>query len=323
VRLADANVSSTLEFETWQRDPANRKAWEKIAQAWDSFDAVADTTELAAARRAALEDARRARDRLTATRLMRPLGALAAAILVLVVVGSAGYWWLNKPDDYRTAIGQRRVITLADGSKLSLDSNSEVTVRYRTHERSLHLLRGQARFDVAHDKSRPFTVLAGNQKVIATGTVFNIELTGRQVLVTLIEGHVVVLNESGTAEGVGNPSWPARIALRAGEQLKAGPAVTPEVSQANIQQVTAWTIGQLIFDNEPLSSVIKQVNRYSDTHIVINDPKIGEMKISGVFNAGDAAGFVEIVSRYLPIKAIMVNAHTIALQSQNKEGGTL
>ncbi len=327
VRLAEAEVSTTLEFDAWLRVPGNLEAWERVSRPWDYFDTVTDAPEMTAARQAAQNDAKRTGRRpgtiLSLPRLIRPLGALAAAILVVALMGSGGYWWMNRPDDYRTAPGERRVITLADGSKLSLDADSEVTVHYGAHERSLHLLAGQARFDVAHDKSRPFTVVAGNQKVIATGTAFNIEMAGRRVLVTLIEGHVVVLDENGAAQGMASPAWPHRIELKAGQQLSIGPAVSPEISQANVQRVTAWTNGQLMFDDEPLSSVIDRVNRYSDTRIVIDDPRVGAMKISGVFNAGDAAGFVEIVSHYLPVKAVIVDAHTIALQSQKKEGGTL
>lgn len=327
VRLSEADVSSTLEFETWLNGPGNRQAWEKVSRSWTYFDTVAHAPEMIAARQAALGDAERAGRHLggilARSRLVRPLATLAAAVLVLAILGSGGYWFMNRPDDYRTAVGERRVITLADGSKLSLDANSEVTVRYAAHERSLHLLTGQARFDVAHDKSRPFTVVAGNQKVIATGTAFNIEMAGPRVLVTLIEGHVVVLDESGTAQGMLTPAWPHRIELKAGQQLSTGPAVPPEISQANIQHVTAWTIGQLMFDDESLYSVVDRVNRYSGTHIVIDDPRVGAMKISGVFNAGDAAGFVEIVSHYLPVKAVTLDAHTIALESQKKEGGAL
>lgn len=323
VRLADIGAHSTLEFEFWLRDEANRKAWDRVSQSWDYFDSVAHTPEMIAARQAALGDAKRAGNRLLTPRLIRTVAALAAAIVIVVFAGAGGYWWLNRPDDYRTMVGERRVVTLVDGSKLSLDADSEVTVRYRAHERSLHLLRGQARFDVAHDKSRPFTVVAGNQKVIATGTAFNIDMAGPRVLVTLIEGHVVVLNESGETQGTLTPAWPHRIELAAGQQLSAGPAAPPQVSQANIQRVTAWTIGQLMFDDEPLSSVVERINRYSGTHIVIADPKVAAMKISGVFNAGDPAGFVEIVSHYLPVKAVTVDAHTIALQSQKTEGGAL
>jgi transmembrane sensor len=104
------------------------------------------------------------------------------------------------------------------------------------------------------------------------------------------------------------------VELRAGQQLQAAPAGTPQIAPANVQRVTAWTTGQLMFDNEPLASVVERVNRYGSTQIVIADPRVGDMKISGVFNAGDAVGFVEIVTHYLPVKAVSEGPNTIALQ---------
>jgi transmembrane sensor len=319
VRLTEDGVTSSPDFETWLRDPANQVAWNQVSGPWEFFDQVAHAPEMVAARHQALEDAQRTDGRLSRPALIRRWAGAIAAALVIGVVGTASHWWLTRPDDYRTAAGERRVVTLSDGSKLSLDAESEVTVHYEKHARILHLLQGQARFDVAHDKQRPFSVAAGTQKVIATGTAFNIDMAGPKVLVTLIEGRVLVLDESGDAP----PGRPKIIELRAGQQLSTAPSAAPAIAQANVQRVTAWTIGQLMFDDEPLSSVVERVNRYGATQIVIADPKVGAMKISGVFNAGDVAGFVEIVTHYLPVRAVTENAHTIALQSETKKNGAL
>src|SRR6185312_1437239 len=183
-----------------------------------NLDDVAQAPEMQMARQAALVDARQ-------TRRQRQRGRVfaIAASLMIGLLAAGSYWWAIGPDDYHTALGERRVITLSDGSKLSLDADSEVTVRYGKHDRALHLLRGQARFDVAHDKSRPFSVVAGNQRVIATGTAFNIDIAGPKVLVTLIEGHVVVVNETEGPQA--NVEAARTIELKAGQQLATGPAV--------------------------------------------------------------------------------------------------
>ena len=312
LRLAEGDGRPSLEFELWLRRAGNRAAWEQVNRAWGAFDGLEDTPEVRALRQAALAEARIARKRLTWHRLARPLEAVAA-ILLLACLAGGGAWWLNRPDDYRTGVGERRVVALADGSRLSLDANSEVTVKYASRQRTLHLIRGQARFDVAHDRSRPFSVTAGNQRVIATGTAFNIDMAGSKVLVTLIEGHVVVLNEEDG--GAQNLSRPGRTELQAGQQLAASAHAPPRIIAASIPRVTAWTSGQLIFDNEPLLSVVDRINRYSDTQILVADPAIGDLKISGVFNAGDPQGFVNIVTRYLRIRAVPEDPHTIALQS--------
>jgi transmembrane sensor len=323
LRLTEAGVRTSPEFEAWLREPGNQAAWDQVSRPWNYFDETDDAPAMVAAREAALADAKRNRDRFAKPQQLRRLAGLIAAALLIGAMGAGSVWWLNLPDDYRTAMGERRVITLSDGSKLSLDADSEVTVRYAKHDRALHLLKGQARFDVAHDKKRPFSVVAGNQRVIATGTAFNIDMAGPKVLVTLIEGHVLVLNENdGTAAMPMHPG-PRAIELRAGQQLAATPAAPPEISPANIQRVTAWTIGQLMFDDEPLSSVVERVNRYGGTQIVIADPRVGAMKISGVFNAGDALGFVEIVTQYLPLKAVSDGSHTIALQREPRKNQSM
>ena len=311
VRLSEAGLSGSLEFDIWLREPGARAAWQQVNGAWAMFDTLAHEPEMIAARQAALGDAKRAGARLSMPRVMRPLAAIAAVLLIAAVAGVGSYTWLNRPDDYQTAAGERRVVTLADGSRLSLDASSEVTVQYRKHARDLHLLKGQARFDVAHDKSRPFSVVAGNQRVIATGTAFNIDMAGPKVFVTLIEGHVVVVNEDNAG----------RWELRAGQQLAALPALPPHIAPANTAKVTAWTIGQIVFDDEPLSSVVERVNRYSSTRILIADPGVAQMRISGVLNAGDAPGFVEIVTHYLPVKAVPEGDGAIALQSEIRKSG--
>jgi len=319
LRLAEADLHSSPEFEAWLREPGNRAAWDQVSAPWDYFDRVAHDPEMIAAREAALGDAKRAGIPVETPKPFRPWAAAIAAALLIGILGAGGIWWSNRPDDYQTAVGERRVVTLVDGSRLSLDSDSEVTVRYGKHARDLRLLRGQARFDVTHDRVRPFSVVAGKQKVIATGTAFNIDMAGPKVLVTLIEGRVLVVDEN---DGSAIAS-PRVVELRVGQQMSTGTAAAPQIVPVNLQHVTAWTVGHIMFDDEPLSSVVERVNRYGGTQIVIADPQVGAMKISGVFNSGDVLGFVEIVTHYLPVRAVSEGTNTIALQSDVKKNGAL
>ena len=182
------------------------------------------------------------------------LMGIAAVLIIGLAVVWGGATWLHRSDEYLTGQGERRVITLADGSRVSLDSNSGVTVKYTDNARMLHLLYGQARFDVTHDVERPFSVVAGGQKVIATGTSFNIDLGGPGVLVTLIEGHVVVVDERTGANSVKSVAPRQTVELNAGQQLEAEPEQSPAVEPANVQRVTAWMNGQLMFDDESRAS---------------------------------------------------------------------
>ncbi|HEV2618353.1 MAG TPA: FecR domain-containing protein, partial [Acidobacteriaceae bacterium] len=248
VHLTEQGAETSEAFEAWLTEPGHAQAWAQISSAWDYLGEHANEAELVAARQAALGDARRAQAQRRRPKNWARIGQGIAAALLLGLLAFGSYWWITSPDDYETAIGERRVVTLTDGSRVSLDSNSEVTVRYSKSARDLHLLRGQARFDVAHNVERPFSVIAGDQKVIATGTAFNIDVTGPKVLVTLIEGHVVVLDEdkpsttipSDTPSPLPKPS----VELKAGQQLAALPQAPPTIATANLQRVTAWTTGQ-------------------------------------------------------------------------------
>jgi transmembrane sensor len=318
-QLSELGAESTPEFEAWLEQPGAEEAWARVRAPWEYLGEHANDPDVIAQRQVALGHARKANSQRQAPHDWRRIVGSAAAILLLAFVIGGGYAWLTSPADYETGLGERRVITLVDGSRVSLDSNSEVTVKYSRNARELHLLRGQARFDVAHNVERPFSVLAGDQKVIATGTAFNVDLSGPKVLVTLIEGHVVVVDEANSTP-LPMPTTlqqPERhiVELKAGQQLAALPAVPPEIVPANLQHVTAWTSGQLMFDNERLSDVVARINRYTDKPISIDDPIVGAMRISGVFNTGDVAGFVVIVTQYLPVRAVSDDAGNVALKS--------
>jgi transmembrane sensor len=95
--------------------------------------------------------------------------------------------------------------------------------------------------------------------------------------------------------------------------------VAPVIAPVNIQQVTAWTAGQIMFENEALASVAERVNRYGATRIVIDDPAVANLRISGVFNAGDVAGVVDIVTQYLPVRAVQLDDGRLLLQPAAKK----
>jgi transmembrane sensor len=184
-----------------------------------------------------------------------------------------------------------------------LDSASEVRVRYSKQTRDLWLERGQARFDVARDPDRPFMVTAGNQKVLATGTVFNVDKQGQQVLVTLIEGHVIVIDQRAES-----PSWLAssegsahRIELRPGQQLAASASDLPKIANVDLARVTAWQAGRLVCDDDTLASVVDRLSRYTRRPILIEDERAAQLRISGVFNTADIDGFIQTISGYLPV----------------------
>jgi len=320
VALFEADLEATEDFEAWlASDGRNAAAWHQVSAGWDRFGQEAMEPELIIARRDALERARRHKQRRFAGAGGWRFGGratIAATFLAMVVLGGTagfGVWRSTRPDVYQTAFGERRSITLADGSHIALDSNSLLKVRLLQKARLLELVRGQAHFEVAHDVARPFTVHARDKTVVATGTSFNVDLFGPNVIVTLIEGRVSVLQDRAARLPIVAPATAPLVVARLapGEQF-VGPLPVAEGSRStpppvvlkrvSIDRTTAWETGQLVFENEALSSVAQRVARYTDQPIVV-DPDVATLQLSGVFNAGDLPAFVGAVQRVLPVTA--------------------
>jgi len=121
------------------------------------------------------------------------VGGVCAAMILLAVIIMPGTFIKPDPNTYSTAIGQQQLVTLADGSTILLNTNSQVRVDYQTDARNIYLQQGQAHFEVATNKTRPFKVYVGQDMVRAVGTAFTVYINKQLVEVTVTEG-VVELN---------------------------------------------------------------------------------------------------------------------------------
>lgn len=317
-QLTETNAVSSAPFEAWlASDPGNRDAWERLEKPWNLFEEHATSPEVLELRRKALAQVRDAGRKRWSRSGHWSRFAAAAAIGFLAIAGILT-WRLSTPDVYRTSAGERRLVTLTDGSQVQLDASTELRVRYSERARDLNLVSGQARFDVARDVERPFAVLAAGRKVVALGTAFNVDLLGSELLVTLIEGHVAVLPKEPAARTapVRSQASTANIELSAGQQLRVSAGGAPSVAPVNVLRTTAWQSGQLIFDDEPLSSVIIRVNRYAERPLRLADASASSLRISGVFHAGDTEGFIATLTGYLPLTADYSDADAIQLKAR-------
>lgn len=313
------SVDDEVELEIWlQADERHAQAFERIGRLVGFFDQHAASPELIGARRALLARVHRE----TRGRWARPAAlrapsrwAAAAALAALVLAGLGAWPLVSQGDVYRTALGERRSVILDDGSVLSLDAMSRVSVRYSKGERRLTLQRGQARFDVAHDATRPFSVTARDRTVVATGTAFNIDILSPEVRVTMIEGRVLVLPKTLRAPlAAPAPPRPA-VELREGQGLVARDGGQARlVAAADVNQATAWQQGKLMFAGEPLGQAVERVNRYTDTKVTVADARAAAIPISGAFDAGDVEAFIEGVEEIHPVRALTASDEII-LQS--------
>ena len=309
VRMADGDLTEAEdgEFNAWcDRDERNVVAFEVVARAWDAVGRAAAAPTMLGLRRAALDDLHRA----SAFRWRRKPAlrwfALAASVVLAVALA---FGVMNTlPRTYNTGLGERRVITLADGSKVSMDGATQVRVLYAKGRRQFWLKSGRAKFNVAKDPVRPFTVTAGGQMVVATGTQFSVELLRNQVRVALYEGHVTVWRASqkpGALQPIMAGDKVAEQVLTPGRELVAATnSASGQVVDSDPVRSLSWEAGELIFQNESLASAVERINRYAERPLRVTEGAGRDIRISGVFSAGDTEGFVQGVVSLFPLRVV-------------------
>jgi transmembrane sensor len=307
-RMESGKVVGTAErevFESWLgEDPRHRRAVDELAKVWNALDILADAkwNGQSAGFTEAVHDAVR--------RKRRRRWVAAAAALVAIVIGGAV--WLRNGNEIQTvstAVGQHRNVTLADGSIVTLNTNTIVEIDLGRHLREVHLRKGEAHFEVAHDRSRPFLVHAGDAVVRAVGTEFEVRLHPNHYVDVLVnEGRVEVQAElpSSPVQANAAHSGAATVAVHAvsaGERFSTGSAdyaVTP-ISSAQLSSELAWREGAIVFDSEPLSQAIVEIERYTDAKILVSDPDVAALRVGGRFRTDDLQGFLDGLETALPV----------------------
>jgi transmembrane sensor len=289
-RLKSLPVSrETLEgFFAWRREPAHAEAFAAVERVWAQAGLIADDRAIAAL----TADAYRRAGRRYPGRGWFKLVPMAAVVIALGVLGTV-LSWDRGAQGYTTRIGEQSVVTLDDGSKITLDSDSRIVVRLSGGARRIELDHGRALFAVAHDANRPFTVRAGGTEVLATGTRFDVRRQGDLTDVTLVEGKVEVRSPDATV-----------TPLVAGQQWTRRADRSPIVRSVEASAEIAWTERRLVFDGTGLAAAIAEVNRYTTRPIRLDTARHAEDQVSGSFRMGDASSFAAAVAGLLPLDAV-------------------
>lgn len=288
----DCTAFERKQFERWRAVPEHAAAFEATEALWQSLGQLAGQPDL---EQLSLEV-------LTATG--EPPGKrwsllLSAASILLVLLGGA-VWLAMQTGETKAAVyaagrGERISIGLADSSRLVLNSQAELEVRYSSAVRRITVHKGEALFAVAQDARRPFKVVAGDSEVTALGTRFQVRREGQQITVTLLEGRVAVDRRQLKEHIELEPGDQARFTVA--ESQIARRSVDPQV-------VASWTTGRLRFRATPLAEAIDEVNRYSEAQIRVTDPALARTPISGNFEAGDSRSVVAALEALLPVRAV-------------------
>lgn len=291
LRLREGPLSAeeNAAFEDWRADPAHRTALDEVLRMHGHL--------------AGMSSARRARRAPSAPRRRRVAAFAFAAAAALAVFASFDEIAMRLRADHYAGVGERKLLTLDDGSHVQLDSRSAIAVRYEAKERRLVLLAGEAWFEAAPDPSRPFVVEAGEGRVTALGTAFDIALEPSGARVTVLEHRVAVSSGGKTT------------IVEEGQQTgfeRNAPVRAP--GSADVDAATAWRRGKLIVNRRPLAEALAAIGRYHRGFVYCIDPSVCARRISGVFGAeDDPLQSVAEIEASLGLRAIRITRYLILL----------
>lgn len=310
VRLSapDADAAEREALRRWLAEhPRNVAAMDLVERTWHAAGLLEGTpgvlAERARARRLRVATAADTpHGRRTWLAPAAGAGGLAlAATLALALFPPVNY---GLQTSHRTALGQSLETSLPDGSRVRLNTDTELRVAYGWTGRRLELARGEAEFIVAHGDLRPFTVTVNGIEVRATGTVFTVRDTGEGTRVFLLEGGVQV--RDGDRGGV-------LAALRPGDRAVLGPAGVVALGPADAEAERAWRAGQLLFRNTPLAEALAEFARYTHVDVQIADP-LRTLSISGMYRTTDLTAFLDALTRIHPVAWRQVGPGRVLLE---------
>lgn len=314
-------------FEAWcQADPRHLAAYLRVQSVWSRLGGLkALGSRVTAAAPVSPPVGAAVPHPPPPSRLLSGKRLLPAAIAAALLCMAAGLWLLPRvmsfgpataPQSYATALGGFTRITLADGSVIQLNTNSELHVTFRKTRRELELIRGEATFDVTPDKSRPFIVTAGNTAVRALGTSFDIHEMSAGVEVLIMAGTVAVGSpEAVRASGAVPILAAGQVAVASHSQLDVN-----NLDKAEVARRLAWQRGMLGFSGQRLAEVAAEFNRYNESKLVVADPAIAQLHIGGNFRATNVEAFVEVLEERFGIVATHEPGRIVLLQAPRGRG---
>jgi len=218
---------------------------------------------------------------------------------------------LSSGPGYKTPVGGTASVPVADGSQVILNTNSAIRVSLTNMERHVELDHGEAYFEVAKDPARPFVVSAGNKRVVAVGTKFSVRRLGNDIQVSVTEGKVRIEEEpflAGARESMSLVAAGNVATTREGSILVK--------HDTGVEESLSWRNGYLTFREDTLRDAVAEFNRYNSRKIVIEDPTVGAIRLSGKFRTTEYEAFVRLLEGGFPIHARRLD-HEIVLTSAN------
>ena len=272
--------AAPAEVEAWlDADPAHAVAFARVEAAWERAE------RLKAMPHAAEEPVFQVTRRMAA--------GLAVGVLGL---GAAGGWLMTRNPVEITARGERRTVSLPDGSRVELNTDSRIAIAYSDTRRDIVLTRGEALFEVAKDPARPFVVQAGEAQVRAVGTAFNIRMREKVVELTVTEG-VVAVDERAAAA-------PRQVSEGKGAVIATGAVAEVNLAPEVLRRRLLWRDGVVEFEGDTLEQAATEFNRYNDRRLVVADPQVASIRVGGRFGTHEVDRFLVALQAGFPVRAV-------------------
>ncbi|MBV1910209.1 MAG: FecR domain-containing protein [Kangiellaceae bacterium] len=308
-RVERNNLRAWLSLE-----PSNMDAFLDVALIWDKMSELNRLSDLFP------------QNRNTVSHSKRWVAGIAASVLLVATLGlfsfeenkrssnDAYHHEITYPNQLETSIGESTTNLLSDGSKLVLNTNTKVNIKYSKFKRIIVLTKGEIHIDVAHDTSRPLSVVVGKKVIQAVGTAFNVEVQNDSIELIVTDGKVLVvpLDERFALEDISDytiyQQADASMAVRKGEKVDLSfegenNQEAIKVEPVEIAASLSWRNGNLIFRGESLEEVMVEISRYSDVNFLLDDnPDLRKIKVAGMFKTGDISGLLSILKQNFHIE---------------------
>ncbi len=319
MRFSDGGATDAdrEEFLNWvNQSSLHQSTYNKLTKFWGGLDFVEELNDFAESdtARASLRQEKTA----NMFRMAKPvvMTAMAASFAVLCVFASVQMGKASPSfyATYETSVGQQETIVLPDGSNIILNTGSALEVEFTATTRDISLTQGEAFFEVAHDKTRPFSVRTPKGVVTAVGTAFSVRMNAEKLNVIVTEGRVA-LNPSALSESQDTVNSPQSMEITAGQSaiIDRGVENVSLMKSANLQKTLDWHDGELSFKGETLEEVIADIERYTDVKIKFGDDELRQQKIVAYYKVGDIDRMFEALNVMAGIEVTYTSENQVTL----------
>lgn len=330
----DRNLSNDekISLQAWLAlTPKNTEVLFEVAHLWDKMDDLSRLSDLFP------------NTDTTNKKLPKWIGAMAASFIFAVTIGiyQGGFNFFEldqlnqstvvaKQMNYQTSIGESNTINLPDNSKIVLNTNTFVQVKYTDSARIIELQRGEIHIDVAHDKSRPLSVIASGKIIQAVGTAFNVEVQNTSVELIVTDGKVLVAPTKKAVttrdiDVIDLDEMAKRLPLNS-MAISKGEKVDLDITGLLVEEIIkideldvaaslSWQQGNIIFRGESLEEAMLEIGRYTNIEFELSDDdKLKNVQVAGMFKTGDVNGLLEVLSRNFNIQYEKISSDKIILK---------